>query len=262
MSRHIGIIGLGHMGGAMAQVLSEVLPKGSVFGVDPHAEKRNRLKKVRTFSNVSAMLPHVAAVILAMKPQSFDASMKDMGGMLSDKLVISIMAGISLPALQKKTGSKRCIRSMPNLGVQTRQGVIGWVSGSLVSKKEKKYVQMLFSTMGESIELKKESEINSLGAISGCGPAYFFYLTNLLEQYAKQCGLSRKDAGRAARMTYIGSASLFEKDHVSGEEWIARVASKGGVTEEALRVLKTEAVGERFFRAFQSAVRRTEELGT
>ena len=163
MKPRVAIIGVGNMGGAIARILVKTLGKKNLFlcdrGDDPN--------KAITPADI---------VILAVKPQSFDDLANSINTKLDGKLIISIMAGITIKKISKKLGIKNIIRSMPNLGVQVEAGLIGWIATPGVTAKKRQDAHSLFSALGHSIQVKKESLLNALTALSGSGLAYFFYL--------------------------------------------------------------------------------------
>ncbi|MFH0820800.1 MAG: pyrroline-5-carboxylate reductase [Candidatus Peregrinibacteria bacterium] len=247
MKTKIVIIGVGNMGGAIARALTKTLGKENLFLCDRG-------------DNPNKAIASADIVILAVKPQSFDELANSINMKLNGKLIISIMAGVTIKKISEKLGAKKIIRSMPNLGIQVKTGVIGWIASPKVTKEERRKVHGLFSTMGQSIEVKKESLLNAITALSGSGPAYFFYLTELLEEKAKSFGFSTNEARIIAETTLIGSSKLLEVGKKNAAEWRTAVTSKKGTTEAALSHLKTHHFDQIFLDAIEAAKKRSEEL--
>jgi len=199
-------------------------------------------------------------LIIAVKPQSAGELFQSIITNLSDKLIISIMAGVSVEKIVKLSGSKKIVRSMPNLGVQVGKGVVGWIATEEVGDKEKELVQKIFSSMGMEVELKDENKIDEITALSGSGPAYFFYLVELLAQKAIRFGFDKDIAEKIAVATLAGSADLLVGGEKSAKEWREAVTSKGGTTEAVLNYLKDNKFGEIFSSAIDEAKKRSEEL--
>lgn len=247
MNPKIAIIGMGNMGGAIARALVKTVGKKNLFLCDREEDPNKAI--------VSANI-----VILAIKPQSFDDLADSIHVKLDEKLVISIMAGVTIKKISEKLDAKKIIRSMPNLGIQVKAGVIGWMAAPKVTAQEKQEAHKIFSALGLSIEVKKESLLDAFTALSGSGPAYFFYLCELLAKKAIKLGFSEKDANLVAEATLIGSAKLLEIGGKSAGEWRAAVTSKKGTTEAALNHLKTHHWNEIFWGGIEAARKRTEEL--
>ena len=171
------------------------------------------------------------------------------------------MAGVAVEAIQKKLGVQRIIRSMPNLSTKVGEGVTGWISSVDCSDRDKKDAEIIFSACGHQFELEQESQLDALVAISGSGPAYFFYLTQLLKEKAEEFGFTSQQATRLARHTFVGAAQSFMKSDMTSEEWVSAVKSKGGTTEAALESMNDNSFGDIFKKAVNAAKNRSEEVG-
>lgn len=192
---------------------------------------------------------HEEAVLFAIKPQSFDK----WGTPLPSSLIISIMAGISLEKLQEKTGSKKVIRSMPNLALKVGQSVTGWCASLEVTDEEKAYARSLFSKFGYELELDHEEKLNALTAISGSGPGYFFHFCDEMIKKAEAFGFTPEEAKNMTEKTLEGALALLKEEDAS--TLLSAVASKGGTTQAALDVLNGH-----FSQALNAAKKRAEEL--
>lgn len=231
--KKIAIIGAGKMGTALAAQLKK---KFSVQLID----RNTKMKQCDI-------------VILAVKPQDFDEVKIN----LENELLISIMAGVSLKKLAEKTGAKKIVRSMPNLALRVGAGFTGWIGKNV---KEKKLVREIFSMFGEEIEVKKEDDLNAITALSGSGPAYFFYICELLAESAADFGFSQKDAEKIAASTLIGAAALSKNKNESFAELRKAVSSKGGTTEAALNDFAKNNFSKIFKGGVQKARARSKEL--
>ncbi len=258
--KSIGIIGGGHMGSAIFDRLLAIMDPASLFISDTHTEKLSRFTPAQAFTDNNDMLSRVVVVFFAVKPESFDSCIRRIGVDMSDKLIISIMAGISLHVLRVKTKGERIVRSMPNLGTKIGKGLTGWVATEAMTEADKEIVRNIFEALGNHIELQDESLMNSLGAVSGSGPAYFFYLTELLEEKALAMGFTQEQARLLAETTFCGAASLLKNEKKTAKEWREAVTSKGGITEQAFMYLKDHQFGKIFHRAIDAARKRGDEL--
>lgn len=259
-SLKIGIIGAGNMGSAFYQGLRKIFPSDVLFIADHDRGKLKKLETKNIYKNYEEMLPKVQIVILAIKPQSFENLEKEKLQLLAHKCVISIMAGVSLKQLEKRTGAKKIVRSMPNLPVQVQKGVIGWIATKALSAQEKKMIKKIFSALGQSIELRNEKAIDAITALSGSGPAYFFYLTELMAQQAKAWGFNQKTAQQIATATLSGSADFLRARHEDPETLRKAVTSKGGTTEAALAYLERKRFSKIFSQALEKARQRSIDL--
>ncbi len=252
----IGLIGAGNMGGAIYRALIETFPPKDIFVCDHSQEKLDALDIAHGFTETTDMLPHVDVVLLGVKPQAF----MDLHLHLSGKLVISIMAGVLLEKIVAKTGAMHVIRSMPNLPAQVGKGLTGWIANEHVTPEEKTLAKKVFESFGKEVQVSDESALDAITALSGCGPAYFFYLTEMLQQKAESLGFSLEQSRDIAETTFIGAANLLDQNNKSAKEWREAVSSKGGVTVAATTYLQEQKFDEIFRAAIDVAIHRSQEL--
>jgi pyrroline-5-carboxylate reductase len=241
----IYIIGPGVMGSAIAGRLA-ASKKYKVVLIGRHDKKRPRLNQADV-------------LVIAVKPQDVPAVAKTIRGQISTKtIIVSIAAGLAISRLSALFGHDQVVRVMPNLGLTVGQGVAGWVAGRSVTRANRAAVKRLLADLTESIEFTTETMLDKVTTISGCGPAYFFYLAEAMVQTALSFGLREKDVRRLVQKT-LATAALVQ-DEAAYPELIARVASKKGVTEAALKVFAKKQFNSIVDDAMRAALNRTEEL--
>jgi pyrroline-5-carboxylate reductase len=216
-------------------------------------------------------------IILAVKPQDFDALLKEIQPFVQDKLIISIAAGISSGYIKSQLGQKaRIVRIMPNLPAQIGQGVSVISKGQNTAEEDLNLAWQLaydiFSNLGSVLTVDKEEIINAATAISGSGPAFFCHYVikenkkadkvrdefiEKLTQAAVNLGFDRLEAEFLSKTTVDGTIAMLIEKHLSPEELIKMVASKGGTTEAGLEVLRS---GGLLKEATEKASKRAGEL--
>ena len=248
------------MGGAFYHGLQDILVEEQLFGYDKNEIKKRELK-IKNFANsVGELVGEVEVIILAVKPQSLAELADELSGKCQDKLVISMLAGVTVEKLQSVLGAERVIRCMPNLPIKVGQGVTGWVASLAVGSEDKKLAQKIFSAFGYQIEVLEEEKLDSITALSGSGPAYYFYLCNILAKEAVKMGFTDAEARAIAENTFQGAAKLLEQGNLSSGEWVQVVASKGGTTEAALKSFTEDKFDEVVKRALERARERSKEF--
>lgn len=259
----LGFIGCGNMGEAF---LSSVLDK-KVF-LDEHitvmersSARRDYIRNtyhVFTNKNTELFWKRADILFLAIKPQQLD-SLECVN--FRGSLIISIMAGVSIKKIQKKFPEKTVVRAMPNLGQFTGNGMTGIYFPENTTETERSIVLDIFEAGGKVITLEEESQINAVTAISGSGPAYYFYFTEGLINAAIKLGLTEEQARMLARQTLLGSANILEKNpDDSTKLWRKRVTSKGGTTAAALDSFQSNNLENIIEEAAKAALKRAEEL--
>ena len=262
MKESILIIGAGNMGSAFYRGLQPAFGDDAIAVCDTSQERLDVLGAKKSSTDPDELLSESDIVLFAVKPQSFDECIDGIGESLTEKIIISIMAGVSLQKLMKKTGVTKVVRAMPNLAASVGKAVTGWVATDDISDDEKKSIQHIFEAIGSAIELDDESMIDAITPLSGSGPAYFFYVTELIEKKAKQMGFSDADAKMIAEQTFIGTAAVFSNGAMNASQFREAVTSKGGVTEAALTHMEDKGFDEIFLEALEEARKRCGELGT
>jgi len=270
MKRKIGIIGFGSMGSSIGERLS-LGYKIIVF--DKDESKLKNLVGIEIARDCIDLVNRVDILILAVKPQDFDDLLLEIKDYVKDKLVISIAAGITTTYIERYLDKVRIIRVMPNLPVKIGEGVICLCKGRFATNRDLNSVKSLFKSLGEILVIREEM-MNKATVISGCGPGYLYdwaegksmkevknyakdtFVPHLIEA-AKTIGFSLRQAKLLTKKTTKGSIALLEETDLLPEELKRRVASRGGVTEAALEVLRK---GKPLTEAVKTALRRAEDL--
>lgn len=265
--KNIAIIGAGNMGSAFYQGLIKKISPQEIFVCDHDLQKlkkiaahvRQKISANNFSTDINKILAQADIIILAVKPQSFDEFCASVTISLQQKLIISIMAGISIATLRRKTGASKIVRSMPNLAAQVGASMTGWVAKNLTAV-DRKFVTKIFDAIGISLELRNEKQINAVTALSGSGPAYFFYLCEIMASQARAFGFSQKQAEIIARQTLIGAAEVIRHNPLSAAELRKAVTSKGGTTEAAFHSFVTKKFDQIVKSAIVAAYFRAENL--
>jgi len=239
--KKIGIVGLGNMGGAILNGLisSGAVGKTAVAGFDKEISRRAGAGKkysIPVSGSVSELVTRRDIVIIAVKPQNIDEVLREIPFYGKDRLYISIAAGITTRRIEKALGGKpRVVRVMPNTPALVGEGISAICKGRYASRSDLKTSGEIFSSVGEAVELN-ERYFDVVTALSGSGPAYFFYLEEALIEAAVRLGMDRKTAKRFVFKTALGSARLLIESGCEPGLLRLRVTSRGGTTERAIAV--------------------------
>jgi pyrroline-5-carboxylate reductase len=200
-------------------------------------------------------------VILAVKPQNWREVAQILSGNLGlDTVIISVMAGVRLKDLTDALAPLRVVRVMPTTGVATGAGVASLYADDETALSS---ALALFSPMATMVTLKDEALMDAATAVSGSGPAYVYVFLSALQKAAEAAGLSQVDARTLSRATLISAVKLLELSEAEPEDLINKVASPGGTTEAALKVLcnKDNGLDQLMQAAVMAAMLRAQELG-
>lgn len=262
------IIGGGNMGMTYAQsfLRSRIVTAENLMVLCRTYEQANHLGEThegRFFSDPRHCVADADLVILAVKPQDSPKLFEEINGLAdSSQVFLSIMAGVRMAAIAQALSVSKIIRAMPNLPAQIGAGVTAFTGTDPVTRIELVMVQNLLNTTGKTLYVENEDMIDAATAISGSGPAYVYYFMNAMIQAAREMGFSDSEAELLVAQTFTGAVDLYNKADLTCEGWIAKVASKGGTTEAALRVFRDTALHEDIMAGARAAMLRARELGS
>ncbi|TAK47117.1 MAG: pyrroline-5-carboxylate reductase [Betaproteobacteria bacterium] len=257
-------------GGNMATALiGGLLAKGfavrDIAVVEPQAEARRRLQAryaVRVSAAPDAALRAAATLVLAVKPQDLRRALAPLAPVAGEQLVISIAAGARLTDIARWLGGHRkLVRSMPNMPALIGCGISALHALPDVDAAERRRAEAVLGAVGAIVWVDEERLLDPVTALSGSGPAYVFWFIEQLAASGAALGLPREVAARLALDTVLGAARLASQSDETPAALRARVTSRGGTTEAALKMFDEEQLAQRLHRALQAASRRGAELG-
>jgi pyrroline-5-carboxylate reductase len=265
--RPIVLIGAGRMGQALLAGWAQrgIAP---LLAVEPSPSNQLRrfAKKhhVALFARADSIASvRAAACVVALKPQVLKSEAPRLRAIAgSGAVMISIAAGTNTATLKKAWGAHaRIVRAMPNTPGAIGRGITALYAARGAGAKDKALAKRLLSALGQTLWVKRESNIDVVTAVSGSGPAYVFLLVEALAEAAVAEGLSRAMAQTLARATVAGSGALLDADPARAEILRRNVTSPGGTTEAALHVLLARnGLSPLLRRAVAAARRRAREL--
>lgn len=260
------IIGGGNMGLTYAKSLlhAHIVDEENLMILEKSNEKAESIKELKVgtvFGEPGEYIKKADLIILAVKPQDASVLFPKIKPFVDhQQVILSIMAGVPIQKISEAIGSKKIIRSMPNLPAQVGSGMTVYTSSEEVTRIELVMVQNILNSTGKTIYVDKETLIDASTAISGSGPAYVFYYIQSLIDTAQKLGFSKSQAELLSYSTFKGTIDLFKKHDFSCEEWISKVASRGGTTEAALKSYSENDVKTKLSEAYTAAFNRAREL--
>ncbi len=248
--KKILLIGSGNMGTIIGKNIlkNKKIENKNFFVIDRNKDKTDFFfKKGCNVSNnifEEKFYQDIDLIILAIKPQSFLEFSKMKKKIKNKTRVLSIMAGIKTEIIEEKLGVEKVIRIMPNIPIEISKGVIGYYFSKSFNDFEKENILKLIDKFGVLIKCDNEDQINSITAISGSGPAYFYNILEILQEQAISFGFSESVSKKIVLQTMIGSGLFAEKKDESFKELKEKVTSKKGTTEKALEDFKKNKLSQ------------------
>jgi pyrroline-5-carboxylate reductase len=268
MTQKIGFIGAGNMASALAGgLLAQGWEPASIALADPlpAALADHARRGLVTTADNHELLTHADVLVLAVKPQVMSAVLKPLAVAAQRKqpLVISIAAGIPVASLERWLGGALpVVRAMPNTPALVQAGATGLYANAAVSVEQKAMAETIMGAVGLTLWVGDERLIDAVTAVSGSGPAYFFYVMEAMMAAGRELGLDDKTARALTLQTALGAAQMAITADVGPEELRRRVTSPGGTTERALAVFDEAELKTIFARALAACAVRGGELAT
>ena len=239
----------------------------NILIAEPRSEQCDLLRQElygALISNNNSLIANQAETLLfAVKPQILKAVCRDLASIVQRQkpLIISIAAGSRINDIDNWLGGgMRIIRVMPNQPALIDQGISALFANKLTENIERDLAENIMSAVGRTVWLKNESLMDGVTAISGTGPAYFYFLIDIMIESAVNFGIDPETARFLAIETSRGATALASAETESMSSLIERVRSPGGTTIAAFEYLDTADVRNSFVKAIDAAIERSIEL--
>lgn len=266
-SKKIGFIGGGNMASSLIKGLIKSGHSPDLLWVSDTNQGildslEANLKINVTIAN-DKVIEQVDVVVLAVKPQVLQSVVKSVAKEIQNRnvLVVSIAAGILQNSLSQWIGDEVAIvRCMPNTPALVQTGATALHANNNVNDEQKDLAENILRSVGISLWVDHESELDAVTAVSGSGPAYYFLLMEAMEKAAAELGLDEKTARLLIQQTALGAAKIALESDESPGQLRQRVTSPGGTTEQAIKTFNENGFTQLVSKALHSARDRSVEI--
>ncbi|MEN8417680.1 pyrroline-5-carboxylate reductase [Acinetobacter radioresistens] len=254
-------------GGNMAQaliggLLARGLPATRITVADPVEQIRSLLqeKDIHVTEDNVAAIHDADVVVLAVKPQVLAKVLQPLKGLFAGKLLISIVAGAQIATIAELVESDQVVRVMPNTPALVQTGAHGLYASPAVQQADRDLASQILASTGLTLWVNTEEQIDAVTAVSGSGPAYFFYMMESMIQAGKNLGLDEKVATALTLQTALGAAQMAITSSSSPSELRKNVTSPNGTTQAALEMFDRAQISQNIQTALAAAKKRSQEL--
>lgn len=265
----IAVLGAGNMGLSFSKSFLKydlILPQ-HLHLITRNQEKKEKIKssfpdsEISTFDEIDNL--EADLIIIAVKPQDFAFVAENMSFKIPEKsMVLSIMAGIPIEKIQQLLKHPSIVRAMPNSPTLLGMGITGYTAAEGISFSELMNIERLLNATGRSVYLEDENLLDAVTALSGSGPAYFYYIIDAMIKAGTQMGIDENLSKLFVKQTMLGAYHLINNSEKSLEELIKDVASKGGTTEAALKIFEENQLKSILEKGILAAENRARELNS
>jgi len=257
--------------GAMAEAIINGLTKGNkISPASIHVMNKSDEKQLQYLKNTyniqivceqKKALTDANLIFLAMKPRDASEALNSLAPYINkDATIISVIAGINIQTIINSLGNRPIARVMPNTSAAVGMSASAICWNDVISEDSKLFIINLLESIG-SVKVVAEENLHIVTALSGSGPAYFYYFAEQFESAAVEHGLDPGDARQLFIQTMEGAAQMLKKGDVEPSELRRRVTSPGGTTEAGLEQLVEHKVSEAIFACINAAQNKSRELG-
>lgn len=261
----VAVVGVGRLGEAM---LAGLLRSGQAVEDTVVAERDEaRAAQIAARHGVEVLTPAAAAakadvLLVAVKPGDVGPVLEEMAPAVSSStLVVSLAAGVTIASLEEHLPSRPpVVRVMTNTPLLVGEAMSAVCGGRQAREEHLAATEALLSPVGRVTRVT-ESQLDAVTALSGSGPAYFFYLIDAMIEAGVLLGLPRPLASELIIQTAVGSAKMLSEGGEHPALLREAVTSPGGTTIAALRELDRRGVRGALMDALEAASERSRELG-
>jgi len=263
----IAFIGSGNMSRSLiGGLIANGLKPEQLFATDPDAEQRDAITKqfeIATFANNEDAVAKADVILLAVKPQVMHDVVSAIANSIegTSKLIISIAAGVTLDSIIEWLDKPAAVvRVMPNTPALIQAGAAALYANEHTSEAQKNTAEAMMRSVGTAIWLDNEQQMDAVTALSGSGPAYFFYFMEAMEKAAIELGISEENARLLTIETAVGASKMALLSSHDPATLRKQVTSPGGTTEQALNTFIEGKMNELVQKAMAAAKQRSIEL--
>lgn len=267
MKKNIGFIGCGKMASAIISgiLTSEKDEHYNVTGSeinDEVAKSASDRLGIKVLTDNKELVKNSDIVFIATKPNCVVDVLNAIKSELStDKLLVSIAAGVSTGKIEKIADNSRVIRIMPNTPALVKLGMFGVCKGSKATDEDLNLIESLLTALGKCISVE-ESQMDIVTAISGSGPAFFYQVIEDMARAGEKLGLDYEKSLTLATQTALGSAQMiFNRGETTVQTLIDNVATKGGCTFVGICEMKEGHSDKLFYDVIDKTTQKANALG-
>ncbi len=261
MYTSISIIGAGVIGSAIAKILAMKKFSSKIIASRHKIYKIKELEKygiILTNDNKWAV-KNADVIVIAVKPYSIDDVLNEIKDIVAGKLIISLVAGVTINYIEKYIPQAKIVRAMPNLAVLVGESFTVYSFSNRVGDEDKEFAKTFFSLMGISYEVD-EKLLNIYTSFTGSGPAYMAIFIEAMVYAGLRVGIPRDLALQGASQVAIGTGKLIRDGKIHYSKIKEMVVTPAGTTIEGIFELESTGLRRGFMRAVVAAAKKADNL--
>lgn len=177
-----------------------------------------------------------------------------------DRLVISVMAGITIEKIRNDTGARRIVRAMSNPAAEIGQAYSPWCAGAGVANDDREWTRKLFDACGKTDEVPDEEQIDHFTAMTGPVPGFVAYYADCMVHYALKHGIDPGIADRAVRQLFYASGVVLAESEASPGEHVRDMIAYAGTTAAGLKAMQASPLAASIDQGLEAACRKAKRI--
>jgi pyrroline-5-carboxylate reductase len=259
----LGFIGAGKLAGSVIRglLLKNFCEPDAIVASEPNNETRTQLQNELGISFTTAnteVAEKAEIVFLGVKPQMVLPVLRELGGTLANKLVVSFAAGIRIAQMEAVTPA-RVMRVLTNTPSAIGRAASGFAGGLRATDEDREKIRAMLSAIGLAVPVDDE-QMDAVTALAGSGPAFVYAMIEALADGGEKMGLTKQSSLRLAAQTALGAADLMITSEKSPADLIKMVVTPGGTTAAGLRVMDERGIADSIADAVKAATERSQEM--
>ncbi|NIZ13524.1 pyrroline-5-carboxylate reductase [Phaeobacter sp. HF9A] len=223
---------------------------GRLAGFEAHAD-------ITTTSDNAALVAACDVVLLCVPPAAFGS----LNVSLADKLVLSVMAGITMDQITAQSGATRVIRAMSSPAAEQGLAYSPWVATDAVGAEDRAFANRVFAACGETDQITEEAHLDVFTAMTGPVPGFVAFFAETMVQYATDKGLAPAVADRAVRQLFLGAGQMMAEGPARPSDHVQEMIDYAGTTAAGLQVLRQSQVAELIGEGLDASVAKCCSMG-
>ncbi|MBU4528331.1 MAG: NAD(P)-binding domain-containing protein [Hoeflea sp.] len=256
-----GIIGgSGMLGRAIAHALLDrmVLPASDLWISNRSGSKAGfeQFPDVHVTTDNAQLCAACEVLILSVPP----ALAPGIGIHAPGKLVISVMAGMTIKELQALTGSDRVVRAMSSPAAQLGLAYSPWVASPAIDATDRDRVTNIFSACGATDKIADENHLDHFTAMTGPVPGFVAFYADCMIDYAVKAGIPPAIADRAIRQLFFSAGAMLAHSEASPADHVQQMIDYAGTTAAGLAAMRNSSISGAIAEGLDAAVEKARNI--
>jgi pyrroline-5-carboxylate reductase len=262
----VAVIGAGKIGEAVARSIAKskevtkvIMTKRSLSPSSSSTSTSRRSSKLELTSDNRQASREADVILVAVKAGDAKHALTEISRFTADKIVISLMAAITIERLERVLPKAKVVRSMPNIAAVIGEAITAYSPSERLTPADVAKVEFVLGCFGEYVKVP-ESLLNPITALSGSGPAYIAVVIEAMVSAGLKVGIPRDVAFKLVTKTLTGTANLLSEKKMHPAELRDTVTTPAGTTIAGIYELEKGSLRTSMMNAVESATAAAEKV--